>query len=273
MHPILTVLQLGDRQLPIGSYGVLLCLAIAAAALGTLRTAARARLDVGACIAALGIAVAAGFAGAALLHAVVQCVRLGSLAPLLWPPGLSFFGAALGGASALALAGPALGVPVLALADRAVPALCLGHAIGRIGCFLGGCCFGQPWHGPLAMRPTHPLAPAAALDSPLHPLPLYEAFGLVVLAVAFASQRVRAPGSGQRVLAYAAAYSALRLTLESLRGDEVRGVFFGGAFSTAQLIAACVLAACAVCWLRRPPGDGAKSRGHALLTRRTAERR
>src|SRR5688572_14476687 len=105
MHPILTVLQLGDRQLPIGSYGVMLCLAIAIAAGGAVRAASRARLDVGACIAACGVAVAGAFAGAALLHALVQCVRLGSPSALLQPPGLAFFGAALGGAAALALFG------------------------------------------------------------------------------------------------------------------------------------------------------------------------
>jgi phosphatidylglycerol:prolipoprotein diacylglycerol transferase len=251
MHPILTVLQLGDRQLPIGSYGVMLCLAIAVASAGALHAAARARLDLGACIAAIGVAIGAGFAGAALLHGVVQCIRLGSLQALLLPPGLSFFGAALGAAAAIALVGPALGLRVLELADRAVPAFCVAHALGRVGCFLGGCCFGAPWHGPLAVRPTHPFSPASALDAPLHPLPLYEALGLLALACLFALRRVPEPGSGRRVLAYAAAYSALRLLLEPLRGDEVRGVFLGGALSTAQVIAASILVACGALWLLR----------------------
>jgi phosphatidylglycerol:prolipoprotein diacylglycerol transferase len=250
VHPILTVLQLGDRQLPIGSYGVMLCLAIAVAAGGALRAADRARLDIGACIAAIGVAIAAALAGAALLHGIVQAIRLGSLHALLLPPGLSFFGAALGAAAALALLGPALGLRVLEVADRAVPALCVAHALGRVGCFLGGCCFGAPWHGLLAVQPTHPLAPASVLGSPLHPLPLYEAAGLLALAGLFAVRRVPAPGSGLRMLAYAAAYSALRLGLEPLRGDDVRGLFFGGALSTAQLIAAGILAACAALWLR-----------------------
>lgn len=251
MHPILTVLQLGDRQLPVASYGVMLCLAIAVASAGALRAAVRAQLDAGACIAAIGVAVAAAFAGAALLHAAVQCIRLGSLHALLQPPGLSFFGAALGAGAALTLLGPSLGLPVLAVADRAVPAFCLAHALGRVGCFLGGCCFGLPSHGPFAVRATHPLSPAAALHAPLHPLPLYEAAGLLLLAAAFAALPVRTPGSGRRVLAYAAAYSALRLALEPLRGDAVRGVFFDGALSTAQLIAAAVLIACGALWLRQ----------------------
>jgi len=254
MHPILTVLQLGDRQVPIASYGVMLCLAIAIAAGGAVHAAHRARLDVGACIAACGVAVAGAFAGAVLLHAVVQCIRLGSPSALLLPPGLAFFGAAAGGAGALALFGRAVGLHVLAVADRAVPAFCLAHAVGRVGCFLGGCCHGAPWHGPLAVTYTHPLAPAAALGQAVHALPLYEAAGLALLAGLFALARVRAPGSGRRVLQYAAAYSALRLGLEPLRGDAVRGVFFGGTLSTSQLIAVAVLVAVAVLYVRGTQG-------------------
>jgi phosphatidylglycerol---prolipoprotein diacylglyceryl transferase len=254
MHPILTVFELGDRALPIGSYGVMLCLAIAVAASGALRAAARARVDLGACIAAIGVAIAGAFVGGVALHAAVQCIRLGSIDALLLPPGLAFFGAVLGGAIALAFAGRALGLPVLVVADRAVPFFCVAHALGRAGCLLGGCCFGIPASGPLAVAYAHPLAPATALAQPLHPLPLYEAAGLLALALFFALRRVRAPGSGRRVMQYAAAYSALRFALEPLRGDAVRGVFFGGALSTSQLVAAAVLGAVAAAMLRGPRG-------------------
>jgi prolipoprotein diacylglyceryltransferase len=84
----------------------------------------------------------------------------------------------------------------------------------------------------------------------VHPLPLYEAALLFALAFVFALLRVRGPGSGRRVLQYAAAYSALRFALELLRGDDVRGVFFGGALSTSQLIAAAVLTALAFMHVR-----------------------
>jgi phosphatidylglycerol:prolipoprotein diacylglycerol transferase len=205
------------------------------------------------------VAIAGAFTGAALLHALVQSVRLGSPSALLEPPGLAFFGAALGGAAALALFGRGLGLHVLAVADRAVPAFCLAHAVGRVGCLLGGCCHGAPSRGPFAVTYTHPLAPAAALGQPLHALPLYEAAALTVLAGLFALVPVRAPGSGRRVLQYAAAYSALRLGLEPLRGDAVRGVFFGGVLSTSQLVAMAVLLAAAVLYLRAMRGQGLRA--------------
>jgi len=246
MHPILTVFQLGERELPIAGYGVMLCLAIVIACGGAVHAAHRARFDVGACIAACGIAIAGAFVGAALLHAVVQCLRLGSLGALLLPPGLAFFGAVLGGACALALFGRALRLDVLAVADRAVPAFCIAHAVGRVGCLLGGCCHGAPSSGPLAVTYTHPLAPAAAVGQPMHALPLYEAGALLLLAGLFTLVRAREPGSGRRVLQYAAVYSVLRLGLEPLRGDDVRGLFFAGALSTSQLIAAAVLLVAAI---------------------------
>jgi formylglycine-generating enzyme required for sulfatase activity len=129
-------------------------------------------------------------------------------------------------------------VPVLALADRAVPAIATGHAIGRIGCLLGGCCFGKPAHGLLAIHYTDPLAPAAVVAGlGRQPVPLYEAAALLGLALGCALRPLHDPGSGRRLRCYALAYAGLRLGLESLRGDDVRGVFFGGAVSVAQLIA------------------------------------
>ena len=77
-------------------------------------------------------------------------------------------------------------------------------------------------------------------------MPLYEALGLSAIAAIYAIRPPINPGSGRRVLAYAASYSALRFGLEFLRGDQVRGVFFEGSISTSQLIAALVLVGCAV---------------------------
>ncbi len=250
MQPLVTLIHVGDRALPIGSYGLMLCLALAVASFGALRAARRARLDLGACIATLGIAVAAGFAGAALLHGMAQALRTGEVSALASSPGLAFFGGAMAGTAALFACGRLFGLPALRWADMTVPYLCAAHALGRIGCLLGGCCYGAHWHGPFAITYDHPLAPAAALGT-RHPLPLYEAVALLALALLFALRAPREPGSGRRFVAYAAAYGALRLALEPFRGDAVRGVFLGGALSTSQVIAALVLGAALFALQRR----------------------
>lgn len=244
MHPILTVVQLGEAQLIVGSYGVLLCAALAIACGGSLFAARAAGEEPGAVVATLGVSIATGFTGAALLHALAQCARTGSLSALWAPPGLAFFGAALGVAAGLPLCARGFGLSVLAVADRAVPALCLAHAVGRIGCLLGGCCFGAPWDGPFAVHYTDAHAPAALLGSSRHPVAIYEALGLLALAALFAWKRPRQPGSGQRLLGYAASYAGLRFALEPLRGDSVRGVFFGGSLSTSQLVSIAVVLGC-----------------------------
>jgi phosphatidylglycerol:prolipoprotein diacylglycerol transferase len=253
VHPVLTVVRFGEAQLVIGSYGVLLCAAIAIACAGSLRAGRAAGQELGAVIATLGVSIAAGFIGAALLHALAQCARTGSLSALWAPPGLAFYGAALGVAAGLPLCARGFGLSVLAVADRAVPALCLAHAVGRIGCLLGGCCFGAPWDGPFAVHDTDAHVPAALLGAGRHPVAVYEALGLLALGLLFACVRPRRPGSGQRLLAYAAAYSLLRFALEPLRGDGVRGLFFGGALSTSQLVANAVVVGCALLqvWTRR----------------------
>jgi phosphatidylglycerol:prolipoprotein diacylglycerol transferase len=278
MHPVLTVLHVGAHALPIFSYGVFLCLGLAAAALGGLRVASRAQLDVGACIAGIGIAVAGGFAGAWLLNGLVQTVRLGSLAAGFARPGIAFFGGAIGAGVTWLWACRRMRLPGLLIVERALPAVALGHALGRIGCLLGGCCFGRPTTGLFAVHYSDPRAPAAALwldprtpgvalSVGRHPVPLYEALALASLAVVFALRPARHAGDGARLLAYAASYSALRIGLEFLRGDEVRGVLFGGALSTSQIVAGFVLLGCGFGWawrVREPRPPASSSSAPAL---------
>jgi prolipoprotein diacylglyceryltransferase len=77
-----------------------------------------------------------------------------------------------------------------------------------------------------------------------HPWPLYEAALLCVLALFFwrPVQLGAAYVPGRRAIRYVLAYALMRLALEPLRADVVRGVI--GGLSTSQLIAACVIAVC-----------------------------
>jgi formylglycine-generating enzyme required for sulfatase activity/prolipoprotein diacylglyceryltransferase len=247
MHPILGVFHVGPRELPLSSYGVLVCIGLCVAAGGSLRVARRLRLDLGACIAWLGLGCLGAFAGGLALHGLAQWMRLGSLGEAVRVPGVASLGAVLGLLATLPLAARWLRLPLFALTDRALPAIAAGHAFGRLGCLLGGCCFGAFWDGPLAMHYTHPLAPAAISALGRHPVPLYEAAALFSAALVLAMRPPDAPGSGRRTRRYLIGYLLLRLGLECLRGDEVRGVFFDGAVSIAQLTAAALLVG-AACW-------------------------
>ena len=234
MHPILTVLEVGDVVRPIGTYGVLIALAIVLCTLLTARAAARAREDVGAAVASVGFIVAGGLAGAFLLNVLVEGFASGEpLRGLTESPGLVFYGGPIGGFVAGALTARPLGVPFFKLVDLVVPALPAAHAVGRFGCFFGGCCYGTHYDGPLSVvYLDHPfVAPVAR-----HATPLYEAALLLALAFALALVPVRRAGSGARFGLYAAGYAVIRVLTETVRGDAVRGVWFGGAVSTSQLI-------------------------------------
>jgi phosphatidylglycerol:prolipoprotein diacylglycerol transferase len=94
-----------------------------------------------------------------------------------------------------------------------LPAVAFGHAIGRIGCFLAGCCFGKP---------TSFLWGVYLHDHYRHPTQLIEAFGLALLGLYLYKSKMN-----RLVLLanYLVGYGLLRLVVESLRGDLVRGLW------------------------------------------------
>lgn len=256
MHPVLTVIEWGGAEQPIGSYGAFLALAALVGSGLVLRAALRAGLDAGAMIAAIGVGVGCAFVGAYLAHVGLTCLFGASLHTALTQPGLVFYGGAMLGILGLGFAARMLGLPVGHVLDLSVPALPIAHALGRIGCFLGGCCYGAPWDGPLSVLYTHPLAPASASALRRHPWPLYESAALLVLALVLSLRPARCIGQGERFAGYVLAYAVLRVLLEPLRGDTVRGVFFSGLMSTSQLVSA-LLVVLVLAWLcvrraRRP---------------------
>jgi phosphatidylglycerol:prolipoprotein diacylglycerol transferase len=68
--------------------------------------------------------------------------------------GLVFYGGLIGAAVAAYAFARVNGMDFLRLADLAIPTVSLGQALGRLGCFSAGCCWGGPAgsHAPLAVR-------------------------------------------------------------------------------------------------------------------------
>ena len=234
MYPIITELVLFGVRRPIGGYGLAVAIGVFLTCALITRVAYRLRMDVGATIATLGYAAGAAFAGSYLMFAAVEWARTGDPLAGFRSGGLVFYGAVPAAALASYFSARAFGLPYLRILELSVPGIAAGHAIGRIGCLLGGCCFGAEWHGPLAITYTNPLAPAAHPPVPRYPTPLYESFGLLVLAFVFALVPAKRVGTGVRMLTYGAFYAVLRFAVETTRGDAIRGVFFG-LFSTSQL--------------------------------------
>jgi len=164
-----------------------------------------------------------------------------------WQGGLTFYGALL-----LAIPGAIWfcrrkRLDFLAVGDLVAPYVLVGQAIGRIGCFLEGCCYGAPTTGLFGVHfPGHAVA--------RHPTQLYEMAadlalaGLLLLAVK--------PGRrGERLGWMLALYGAARALVEVLRDDPRGGL---GPLSTSQLVAipAIALGLWLVARARRGAGTG-----------------
>lgn len=111
------------------------------------------------------------------------------------------------------------------------PFIPLFHAFGRIGCFLGGCCYGIEMNHGVVFH--HSLAPGAN-DVPRLPVQLIEAFcNFALFGVLYYLQR---KGKYQKnlIFIYLLSYSIVRFVDEFFRGDMYRG--FIGPFSTSQII-------------------------------------
>jgi phosphatidylglycerol:prolipoprotein diacylglycerol transferase len=111
----------------------------------------------------------------------------------------------------------------------AIPVLCLGHSLGRIGCLLAGCCYGSVTKFPLSLH-IH--------GADRHPVQLYESIGLLILFIVTFELFKK----GKSVIKfYLAAYGLLRFSLEFFRGDKIRGEDVLYIFSTSQLIAISII--------------------------------
>ncbi len=182
------------------------------------------------CLAAAGLAAPVG---ARLLHAAAAGdLSAVDTAVLLRPAAgdFSLYGGLLLAAAVGWVVCRWLGEDPMAVLDASAPAVAIGIAILRVGCFLAGCCFGVPTDLPWGatyppgssahlhqMARSHPLLAVARGPEPVHPIPLYEiAVALAGAALAaWALRRHARPGTAMAVLL--AWYSAWRLVLHPLR--------------------------------------------------------
>ncbi len=121
-------------------------------------------------------------------------------------------------------------LPGLATADVFAPAAALGHAIGRLGCFAAGCCWGAECHLPWAVTFTNPEANrlvSVPLGVPLHPTQLYEALGEAAIFVVLYRRFHRPHRPGAIVGLYLLLYSTVRFLVEFVRAHDEANPFYG----------------------------------------------
>jgi phosphatidylglycerol:prolipoprotein diacylglycerol transferase len=166
----------------------------------------------------------------------------------IWEGGLVMYGGMIGAIGFGMWAAKRMKVRAVHALDMGLVGGFVGQAIGRIGCFLVGDDYGkvvperlQSLPFPITVRVPDPLPKESLFGAEnagkvlwaTQPLMLIKA-----LIIAYVGWQIlkRRRYAGQVSLWILLMYAILRSSVEMLRGDGVRGVWFGGAVSTSQLV-------------------------------------
>lgn len=172
-----------------------------------------------------------GFLGARLFHIIYEAPSYYIQNPIevfyFWQGGFVFLGGALAGYAAAVFYIRKKGEPLWLWHDMAAPVVAMTYAVGRLACFLQGCCYGKvcdlPWAFPLRQMNIH-----TELVSSVHrhPTALYIVFwelGLLTFLI-YKEKELKKPG---HLFFYALLFHSLgRVGMEVFRADD-RGPAFG----------------------------------------------
>src|SRR6266850_6195897 len=212
MYP--TILRFGNFE--VTSFGVMvaICALVGLWVFG--RELARSGLPASGSDAAMA-GVFGGLAGAKLLW-VVEHLGDEPFRDLLFSRGgMSWFGGFAGGVLTALIVMRRMRLPVVATVAASTPALAIGHAIGRIGCFLVGDDYGRPSDLPWAVAFPKGLPP---IDVPVHPTQLYEMFALFIVAWLLIRWRRRGVADALVLGRYLVLAGAIRFAIEFIRVNQ-----------------------------------------------------
>lgn len=135
--------------------------------------------------------------------------------------GLVWYGGVIGCVIFIAFYSRYKKIPFFQITDTLAPPLALGLGIGRIGCLMGGCCYGKACDLPWAI--TYPPGANPVAGIPVHPSPVYETLASFAIALVIYIAIRRSARMGVATALWFTLYPIVRFMLEFLRGDEVRG--------------------------------------------------
>jgi len=252
MRPVLFTIF----DFPVHSYSVFVSLAYVAGLVYGLRESRRLGEDPVNAIDLSLVLFISGFLGARLLFVVVAHEKFFK-SPWdvlkIWQGGLVFYGGLiLATVAAVAfIRWRRLGFGKWA--DICAPVAMIGLAIGRVGCLLGGCCYGKMaphLHWAITYPVSHPSPALGLAQAPVHPTPAYSSLAAFAVFVALMLIKGRKKFDGQLFLVMVALYSAARFVLEFFRGDPRGEVPLIG-LSTSQTVsvAAFLVSVAVMAWL------------------------
>jgi len=236
---------------PVRAFGLLVGLGFVLGLWTSARRASKAGVDPNAIYDLGPWLLAGGLIGARILYVITFWRAEFAELPFtevfkIWNGGLVFYGGLI-----LAIAvGIArvryLKLPLWTLADSLAPGIALGHAFGRLGCLMNGCCFGRPVEVPWAIRfPIDHATHGAAV----HPAQVYESLLDLSLYGFLAWWFPRRKFNGQIFSFYLVAYAFVRSFSEYFRGDySITSAPLQGVFTPGQAMSGLILLAGIAFW-------------------------
>ncbi|HUU80918.1 MAG TPA: prolipoprotein diacylglyceryl transferase [Acidobacteriota bacterium] len=162
----------------------------------------------------------------------------------IWQGGLVFSGGIIGALLVMVWYWRRHNLSLWKTADLWAPAAAIGQGIGRIGCFMAGCCYGTPTDLKWGVVFTHPNS-LAPLNVPLHPTQIYSSLTGFTIFLILMILHWKKKFEGQVFLWFLILHSVARLILEHFRGDD-RGTIFATNLSVTQLVTTLILIASVV---------------------------
>ncbi len=155
--------------------------------------------------------------------------------------GLVFYGGFFAALATLYIYCKKKNISFLGVIDLVAPCLAIGHAFGRIGCFLNGCCYGRPTTLPWGVEFPQESFPFQAYPfEKLHPTQLYESAFNFLLAIALVIILRKSKTKGITAATYLITYGTGRFIIEMFRGDNAR---FMNLITISQFIGIILIAA------------------------------
>lgn len=178
-----------------------------------------------------------GIIGAKLLAMIISLnhfIALGDFNFITWllSSGMVFYGGVIGGFLMGTLYIKLYGLSPSIMWNGVAVVLPLGSAIGRIGCFLNGCCYGKQTNFIFGVTFKNSLLHEIH-GLKVHPTQLYESIACLIIFLVLLYLYKKANKSYFIVFYYTMLYGVTRFIIEFFRGDEMRGLFI---LSTSQYI-------------------------------------
>lgn len=168
--------------------------------------------------------------------------------------GLVWYGGLIGGVIAAAVVVSLYHLPWGRVLDACSPAMAIGYAFGRIGCFLNGDDYGRPSDLPWSME-FRDGSPPTPFGVRVQPTQLYEAFSSFLIFVFVLLLRKKLKRDWALGLVYLILAGIERFLVEFVRADR-----HGQVQQQVLALATALVAGAALAWVQKRPGKGAVSR-------------